>query len=304
MEWNKTHIQTQPFCTYKVFHNSKGMKPFHIEIPAENTQIHIKKNSDTVLLCIGESWTYGESLPGVSTSIGEFSVTSQVENCFGPRLSVLLDCDYFQYAVPGNCNFYMIKELNRIIAELDKQYDNIYICHQFTEPSREHILVNELISDNHPLALLYDRIYLRRNKIQWSWWLTEYDRIMYSEIDKALKPYKTKIKKAVVWKNFCKISDETDYNFIKPEDTWIQFSAKWEGKNIKAPCFYVAGWLDHMIEFYPEIIYDPKFTTKHLKIIEASNKFLNNCTTHIPHPSVQAHGLWAQHLYERYFNAK
>ena len=39
-----------------------NMKPMHIEIPAQNTEFHVMRGSDTLLIVIGESWNYGEAL--------------------------------------------------------------------------------------------------------------------------------------------------------------------------------------------------------------------------------------------------
>ena len=44
---------------YRVFKNNENKRPPWIRRQVENTEFHIKKKKEELLLVIGESWTYG-----------------------------------------------------------------------------------------------------------------------------------------------------------------------------------------------------------------------------------------------------
>jgi len=281
----------------KVFLRDDGFKPNHIKIPARNTEIWAKRGKKDLLLNIGESWTYGEGLQDIATGIGKFDLGSMLRHSFGARLATMLDTDFYQYAVPGNSNLAMSHTLKRILDEFDtSKYENIYVCFQVTEPSREMQQQKELVKWNHPLKNLYDTTYLQNKELDLQHWLEEYDSYLYSYIDDVVSKYSNV--STVVWKNFCSSNSRNKYNFNLIDQSWIQFSAKINGHNIKMPSFYNAGWLDDLIRDYKQINFtDHKYIAQQLETIEACNNYLGSCPDHRPHPMEVQHSLWALNIY-------
>lgn len=277
----------------KVLINDDNLKPGWVEHPAKYTEFYIRRRKNTLVLNIGESWTYGETLPGIATAIQNYSFYGQLEHSFGPKLAVTLDADLYQYAVPGNCNFYMFKELKRILEYVSMQgYNKIYLCMQMTEPGREQAITNQLLDENHPVANLYHM----SNKINFKTWLETYDNIFLNQFEQTIKPYPNV--DAVIWKNFCRFNTHDAGRSFKTIDTsWIQYSGRILGQELEMPGFYAVGWLATIQETLGKFItFDHEFLNKEIDIIEKSNDFIRANTLHSNHPNQYAHSLWAQFL--------
>ena len=277
----------------KVYLNDENLKPSWVNHPAKYTEFYIKRRKNTLLLNIGESWTYGETLPGIATAIQNYSFYSQLEHSFGPKLAVTLNSDLYQYAVPGNCNFYMFKELKRILEYVAGQgYRKIYVCLQMTEPGREQAITNQLLDDGHPVHNLYNL----SNKINFKTWLETYDNIFLNQLEQTIKPYLNL--DVVVWKNFCRFLAPVEGRQFKTVDTsWIQYSGRILGEELEMPSFYSVGWLATMKDILGKyIVFDHEFVNRELDIIERSNNFIRVNPLHSNHPNQYAHTLWAQFL--------
>jgi hypothetical protein len=255
------------------------------------TEFHIKRNSKNLVLVVGESWTYGESLPEIATAIRKYSLSSQLINSFGPKLAVTLNADYYQYAVPGNCNYYMFKELDRILKFLKTfNYEKIYLCLQMTEPAREKSILNKL--EEHPVKQLY------AENISFKKWLEKYDNIFFDEYNELIRNNSDLNLDPILWKNFCSFNGTTTDRLFKIVDTtWIQYSSRILGMDIKPPMFYSIDWLSSMYDEFKNIDYsDKKFILEEIDKIECSNKFLKANTLHSHHPNLHAHLLWSQFI--------
>lgn len=276
--------------------NDDNLKPDWVEFPAKYTEFHVKRNKKSLLIVIGESWAYGESFEGVGTGIQRYNFVSQLSSCVGARMALMMNADYYQYAVPGNCNFYMFQELSRILAHVSMMnYQQIYICMQMTEPGREKAIGNKLLGS--PLQNFYNNI---PPNMSFEKWIQNYDETFFKWLDDIILQFndKIKIKETILWKNFCSTNTHHRYQSFKiVEQSWIQYSARTMGVELKMPQVYAVGWIAAMQEEYKKNLYfDTKFLTEQLDIIEESNNFLKNNPYHYPHPNSTAHFLWAQYL--------
>lgn len=284
--------------------NDKNLKPCWVEIPVKYSEFFVKNDKDTLVITVGESWSYGESLPGVATGLQQYNLESQIEHCYGSQIAKILDADYYQYAVPGNCNLYVFQELDRILNYVSSMnYGKIYVIVQMTEPSREKAIIADIKS--HPVFELYDS----KEQILFSKWLAEYDKIFFKILDTLIDKYKNTLQiDCLLFKNFCRIiADYKTYNFNIVETSWIKFSASQENTDLDMPDFYSVGWLADIKETYSKrFSFDTEYLNKQLDIIEQSNKFLLSSTNHCPHPMANAHKLWANFLLARtrWLNAK
>jgi hypothetical protein len=270
--------------------NDENLKPNWIEHPAMFTEFHVKRNSENLVLVIGESWTYGEALPEIATAIRKYNLLSQLKYSFGPKLAVTLNADYYQYAVPGNCNYYMFEELKRILSHVRQfNYKKIYLCMQMTEPSREKSILHEII--NHPVELLY------REKISFKDWLIKYDEIFLTQFNQTLKEKSDLNIDPILWKNFCRINyQSSDFIFKSIETTWIQYSSRMLGMNLEQPMFYSVDWVANMYENYKNLNYNKTFILEETDKIEKSNNFLKANVLHSHHPNQFSHLLWSQFI--------
>ena len=298
MRWYKLESPNFPYipgdlCTdATIWFNDDNKKPEWIEFPPKFTEIHVRRNKKTLLIIVGESWTYGENLPGIGTAIKQYNLDSQLSHGIGSRMAVMLDADLYQYAVPGNCNMYMFSELERMLAYVSTlDYEKVYISIQMTEPGREKGVINDVQGIGHPLRDLYnsDKQYEMKD------WLLSYDQIFFDIYQKTLEKFDLNID-AILWKNFCRIvTPRRDYKFKIIETSWIQYSGNILNKKLEMPSFYSVGWFADLQETY-KIEIDIEWANKQLDMITKSNEFIKNNPLHNNHPNAQGHLLWAQYL--------
>lgn len=302
MNWHKFEqlIRHQPCQIWSdsvsILINDENLKPDWVEYKAEYSEFHVRRNKKSLLIVIGESWAYGESLSGVASALQKYNLSSQMSSCFGARMALMMGSDYYQYAVPGNCNFYMFQELIRILKHISSLgYKSVYICMQMTEPGREKAIANKL--QGSPLENFYNNL---PHNMTFEKWLEQYDAVFFKWFDEIISGFKKtiNIKDAVLWKNFCSTNTTDRYNtFRVVKQSWIQYSARTMGVELEMPQFYAVGWVDDMQETYrKQIHFDTSFLEKQLDIIESSNNFLIGNPYHYPHPNEIAHMLWAQYL--------
>ena len=295
MNWqeNKFDISLDLGTTLLV--NDENLKPEWVQHPAKNTEFYLKRNKKNITIVIGESWTYGEALPNVASGAQKYDLNSQLIHCFGPKLALLLDSDLYQYAVPGNCNAYMFIELARILKYVDSlDYDQVNLFIQITDPSREAPIMYKL--PDHPLQELYNK----NSSVTFEEWLSRYDDIFLTILEKEVAKYSNV--NCVVWKNFCSFQQKLSYSrFVFLPESWIKFSARYLGKNLKMQRFQSVGWLYDFQKKFKNIKFSNKLLNEELDNIETSNNFIKDNYLHSNHPNLIAHSLWALNLYN-FFN--
>lgn len=277
----------------KISKNDDNIKPDWISHHAENTEFHILRKKDELLIVIGESWTYGESLPKIATGIQQYNLESQLRYAFGPKLAIALDFDLYQYAVPGNCNYYMIRSVERIVEHVTKNfnYKKIHLCFQLTDPGRELAVSNKLTDE-------FAEMYNFQNKT-FDEWLVEYDELFLNKLEEIHKKNNIEI---LVWKNFCSFNNKKQYTTLKLiQQTWIQFSAELLGIQLDAQKFQSVGWFDDFSsQFRGRLILDYIKINSELDKIERSNNFIKTNIFHNNHPTRLGHQVWADKLYNEY----
>lgn len=283
--------------TESIYTNDENLKPDWVEIPAVYTEFLVKRNKQELLLMIGESWTYGETLPGIATAIKKYNIMTQLSFGVAARMAVTLDTDLYQYAVPGNCNFYMFTELERILNYVSTLgYKKIYVCMQMTEPAREQSLIVKLKEHNHPLQYLIntDKSIILK-KITFNDWLKNYDDIFFDQYENIISKYDNL--DCILWKNFCKINtDKINRKFKIIDTTWIEYSSRILSNRINSPSFYSVGWLDTIIKEYAHVEFNQKELIAEMDLIEKSNAFIKANFLHSHHPNQFGHLLWSQFL--------
>jgi hypothetical protein len=280
---------------HKIFINDENLKPHWIENPAQYTEFHCLKKSKNLFLNIGESWAYGEALPGIATGIQHYNFDSQLKNTFGSKIAKYLSCDFYQYAVPGNCNAFMYIELERILEYLNNNfdYDKIFLCAQLTEPSREEAALG-VLPEGHPIQQMYHR----KTKITFSDWLKTYDEIFLEIIWNIVKKYHNV--EEIIWKNFCKWNTDKTYDLNILQENWITFSARKLKQEYTPISFQSIGWLDNIYKNRKQhkILFDSSWVSKEIESIEKSNLFIKGNELHNNHPTCAGHALWYENIIE------
>lgn len=282
--------------------NDDNMKPLHIEIPALNTEFHVIRESDTLLIVIGESWTYGEALAGIGTGAGIFNLQAQLEGCMGPRMAEVMGCDLYQFAIPGNCNLYMLTELDRILRHVATLgYKQVKVVFQMTENSREIPINYTPLAMDHPIDKWLNPGSERMDIYNW---LSLYDEIFYEHYHKALTNFTACPIEGILWRNFTKpASNKKDYCFKMIEPTMITFTGKLVNHDHHSPLLMnpiqFQEFFDHKGK---NIVVPDGFMEEQLDLIEKMFDYIGGSKTvkclvyHNNHPSKYGHLVWAHHL--------
>jgi hypothetical protein len=299
---NPLHESTILYNTKKILLNDENIKPIHIANPAQFTEFHIIRGSDTLFLNIGESWTYGETLEGIGTAANKFNFRSQVEGCFGPRVCETMGWDLYQFAIPGNCNLYMHLEIPRLLEHVATLgYKKVYFSIQLTENARELPICHTKLFQKSILNSWFD--YPKENNIDVIDWLAMYQEALFDNLDKMLKSFTACPIEAILWGNFIKIATKKrDYSFKIIEPTWIKYTASLVDIDLDPPYVINAIEFDkYKREHGTKLNLDQSFMEEEMNKIEflfdyIGNKYRPPVVYHSNHPSKYGHLVWAHHL--------
>lgn len=280
-----------------------NIKPAHIAIPALNTEFHVVRGSDTLLIVIGESWTYGEALSGIGSGIGLFNLQAQLEGCMGPRMAEVTGWDLYQFAIPGNCNLHMHIELDRILKHVSTLgYKQVKVVMQMTESSREIPINYTDICKSHPIHNWLT--YPEKKSIGMMDWLAMYDEIFYDHYHNSLSNFTACPIEGILWRNFnSPNSTRTDYCFKIIEPTMIAHTGKLVNHDHVSPKIMnpieFQNYFDHQGK---NVIVPDGFMEEQIDLIEKLFDYIGGSKTvkclvyHNNHPSKYGHLVWAHYL--------
>ncbi len=286
-----------------------NMKPMHIQFPAENTEFHVIRGSDTLLIIVGESWTYGEALQGIGSGAGRYNLESQLDFCMGPRIAEVTGWDLYQFAIPGNCNLYMHIELDRILKHVATLgYKQVRVVLQMTENSRE-IPIRKTNHSSTPLkhaSFTMDKWFeaAQSHDIEMKDWLTIYDDYFLEHFHNTLNSFKACPIEGVLWRNFTDLSTKKrEYNFKIIEPTMITYTGKLVNYHHTPP--HIMNPLSFELFLKHEgkkVKVSMDFMEEQMTLIEKmfdyikGNKTINPLVYHNNHPTKTGHLVWAHHL--------
>lgn len=288
--------------TLKILLNDENIKPVHIANPALYTEFHIQRGSDTLLLNIGESWTYGEALEGIGTGANRFNFRSQLEGCFGVRICEVTGWDLYQFAIPGNSNLYMHLELPRLLNHVSTLgYKKVYLSMQLTENARELPIFHTELFKNSILKPWHD--FPKNQSIDVLDWLAMYEEILFDNLDKAVRGFSACPIEAILWRNFTKLStSKRDYSFKIIEPTWVQYTASLVNLEFDPPCMMNTIEFDaYKNKHGKNLNMSMEFIEDQMNKVEnmfeyIGRKLLPGLVYHSNHPSKFGHLVWAHHL--------
>jgi hypothetical protein len=98
---------------------------------------HISDNKN-LLIVIGDSWTWGDSLGNINYQNGIFDdFDHRTKNIYGYHLSNLLNYDWVNIAICGTSNLHILHETYKFIKQIKKEYEKIHVVFTLTESGRE-----------------------------------------------------------------------------------------------------------------------------------------------------------------------
>lgn len=99
------------------------------------------QNRNTLLICVGDSWTWGDSLGKIGIQNGVFDDKQwRLDHIYGSLLSKKLESDFINYGIPGGSNSEIIDSLFlNILPVVYKNNQRIIVVITLTELCREII---------------------------------------------------------------------------------------------------------------------------------------------------------------------
>lgn len=265
-------------------------------ISAKNTELFVKRRKSTLLICIGESWTYGDNFaPHVQSGKGIDDPFYRLNNNFAGYCAKMLDADLLLSAVPGNCNQNMMHDLDRLLEEYNTKYETIRVIFQLTSPGRDSSETFDWYSNLKGYDFLFTSKTQVDPKVSTKEWFELYDQMMLEEFDRILKSYVNV--DGLIWKNFNEfLVDFSSDSFIIVKCPWVRHCAMMHGKQIELPWCNEAGWWVQHYKRFGNFEYNTEIMTQDLDRLNDSTDLLNRSSINGFHPKESYHMLWASHL--------
>lgn len=270
---------------------------------AENTEIYVQKEKPTLLITLGESWTYGEGTAKVNHRENKWDISDKIELTYSGKVARLLDSDLWTFSCPGNSISGIVASLVRILDSVEKnKYESIKVLCQLTAPDRDDL--NKLPKD-HLLHELYEehKKFDEADKVDMHGWFVKYEEIFLDQIEEAVCRNCELNLDVVVFKNFQRFwTTKRNYSFHILDKFWIEHNAEWQG--LKINHFYVThpDFFNRFKKFTILKSFDYEFINTDMDNWEKFVSFLNenNETNFRAHPNELSHALWTQYLFEHF----
>lgn len=265
--------------------------------------IEVVNNKDNLVICFGDSWTWGDSLGNAKARNRISDIEYRQQHVYGAKLSKMLDADFVNCAIPGIANHWIHDRLQVLIdfdiSNLSLKYKNVWLVVTLTEIGRDFeypSYVDEFKSFStatDPNDILIDVEYLDFKKL--------------NHIQHQL-PHNCKL---IVGRNFTNSFEQNlnlfpSLNFIS--ENWVSVLLADQGIDhrvitpmmsfgiSKFDKFMRKQWLNsnQYREWFNNVL-GPAAQGQ----IDLLDQSQHNQTEDSKHPTEQGHLLWAKHIYSK-----
>lgn len=277
--------ESYAFKIKKYFSTSVDNQPNNLHHP--NTLVHCQTNSNRVLIVVGESWTYGDSLsPYVRACDAKDSLAYRLGNIFSSHLANYLKSDLLLYSEPGNANFDIWSNIQPLI-DYCSNYKEVFVVTQLTTPGRDMWLDDRELFEKDRLSYLFTG---SNNRVDLNNWLILYDDYY---LDWARHINNTnKIKQLVVWKNFNRFHSKNFQDLSVVDYSFMEYAIQFSGRETDISFnqhldFYNSIYTNSNIELNLDLL-NLELEKVDSNYAELSHSMLNNF-----HPNLTGHWILA-----------
>jgi hypothetical protein len=253
---------------------------------------------DTLLIQIGDSWTWGDHLGCIDWDKASNDPCRQ-EQIVGRKLSNLLDADWVNLAKPGCSNYWMLEQLQNIEPHLHRvqnQYQRICVVVTLTEDLRESKYSRRINVDRPYKSFWDDSASIKDFLIK----VESYLLLNLETYFKNLPFVQVKIARA-----FTDVWPENESPLLLPKSWCDVIQDKINFDNYQKPVPFIGQMsIDPLTEKF--IAHRPERKQEFLDIMDrvatrwnflgASDYNLKGSTCH---PNPAGHLLWAEYLYSQ-----
>lgn len=253
----------------------------------------VKQNRKKLIVTIGESWTWGDSL-GKTQHTKYDDKEFRLANVYGGKLAEKLNADFLNIAEPGQSNLWIANHFKLFMNNInDFLYDEIIVIITLTEVGRE--FNGDLDSTRDYMLDLKDISNLSNFLSTLSSYVA--NDILSVDADKI---------NLLIGTNFIDSNYPKNLNVL--EASWIDIIANKLHTSITKPCYVVSSWVFdrfyHLLEFSQKYKREDflKDMLTHMEIAKQITNFLLaskfNYNKASKHPTPEGHLLWANYLYD------
>ena len=254
----------------------------------------LQRNCKKLVVTIGESWTWGDSL-GQTRHPDYDNKQFRLSHVYGRQLADMLDADFLNIAEPGQSNLWIAQHFQLFLNNLTEfLYDEIIVVLTLTEVGREFNGDRD-----------QDRNYHADLKNVSN--LNEFLLALSSYITKDILNVKQHDIKLLIGTNFV----DSNYSHQLPvlKKSWVDIISQELQLPIAKPCYVVGSWVfdrfDALLEFCPnykkENFLQDMLT--HMNMASQVTDFLLasqfNYKKASKHPTTEGHTLWANYLHNQ-----
>jgi len=269
----------------------------------------VQKKSRKLVVTIGESWTWGDSLGKTfheprGTKDHHLWVDDKeyrLKNTYGGQLADTLKADFLNVAECGRSNIWIAQQLQIFLKNLHTfDHDEIFIAVTLTEVGRD-------FPGGWPGKILRDKL---ADVLSMHDFLHVLSTLVSEEIQKSLDMINNVTNKKIkifLGTNFV----ESNYPDLKIfNKSWVQLIAEKLNMKINTPCYVVNSWVYgdfSKITDYTKHIDREKYLKEMKNIFNTAEKridFLNeskyNVSMGSKHPTEEGHKIWKECILEEW----
>ena len=300
------------------FRNTVSWTPLphqaHNDPPSSAEILLVKKKTKNLLVVIGESWTYPDSLQGVKAFEARDNPIHRIENAFWSHMARDLKCDFLVSAKPGHSNYWCIKNLKRLKEQFKNyfsSYKTVYVVFQLTSPFRdinanpkklyETEQMNSVSKDflNETVKYITDVPKWTNSLLSIDDYFLNYDNFYIKLVEDLTSSIPNA--KTLIWKNFGFFKNNyIPKNIHLVSMPWIQLSAKLANLDMPTPPNAMEAYGFDTYKNFKNYDTSKRVLLKELDSIEAMQDFyslLKDSDWHNDnHPNELNHKEWAKHL--------
>lgn len=256
----------------------------------------VQKASRKLVVTVGESWTWGDSLGQANHFTGIDDKEFRLSNNYGGQLAKTLNADFLNVAEPGQSNLWIATQLHTILKNLHEfDYNEILIAVTLTEIGRE--FESELDAGRNYGELLADISNIND-------FFKVLSTMISAEIQKSLDLINTITNKKIkifLGTNFVESNYPGPGIFNK---SWVQLIAEKQNMEVSIPCYVANSWVYERysrITCYAKRVNREKYLKEMENIFETAEKridFLDrsryNVNSGSKHPTIEGHEIWKE----------
>lgn len=231
-----------------------------------NPHYYKSRDSNQLIITVGDSWTYGDSLGKTRVRNGQDDTDYRLAHVYGNLLTEQLNTDWMNLALPGGSNYCMLNWLGQL---LDRRHNQTIVCIiTLTEAGRHE-----------------EQRWAQGDSLQ-----TALKNIVYKEYS-MIKELRLRFPK-VTFKVAHNFTDSIDgYGVL--ERTWLEVLTN---QQLQDDTYIVVS--DHIKQLnydrtYPDT---PEVIDRALRRIDILDACEYCCQEDSRHPLEQGHQLWADYL--------